>query len=212
MMPPGHQAVTQAQMPPIFGVSEFERLRVERDEYRSLYTDSNWDLNHVLQTLNHVSHQFNAQDLKIQSLQAELHAATTRYEGTRIFLVEVCFASNLIICSFRFLALQQQHNNLCAAGALVVNRVNARGITLPSRLQDVRERAQEIALHGVRHGAAVAFASAQVCSGHELRHLPPRDPSHHISISIFLNDFADEANVVALHVNPGEVINKVFDA
>jgi hypothetical protein len=107
--------------------------------------------------------------------------------------------------------LKQQHDSLRAAGAYATNGVNARGVTLPDHLRNVWEWVQEIALHGIRHGAAIAFASAQVRSSYELRHLPPRDPSHRISISILLNDFADEASVVALYANPGEVINKVFD-
>jgi hypothetical protein len=107
--------------------------------------------------------------------------------------------------------LKQQHNSLRATGAYAANGVNARGVTLLDRLQDVWERIQEIALHGIRHGAATAFASAQVRSGYELCHLPPMDPSHHIGISILLDDFVDGANVVALYANLGEVINKVFD-
>lgn len=81
MMPPGHQVVVPAQVPPVFGANEVERLRIERDEYCSLYIDSNQDLNRAHQVLSHVSHQLNAQDLKVQSLQAELQAGTTRYEG-----------------------------------------------------------------------------------------------------------------------------------
>jgi hypothetical protein len=62
----------------------------------------------------------------------------------------------------------------------------------------VWERVQEIAIHGVRHGAAAAaLASAQVHSGHELRYLPRGNPSGHIGISILIEDFADEANAVA---------------
>jgi hypothetical protein len=61
----------------------------------------------------------------------------------------------------------------------------------------VWERVQEIAIHGVRHGAAAALASAQVHSGHELRYLPCGNPSSRIGISVLIEDFADEANVVA---------------
>jgi len=46
---------------------------------------------------------------------------------------------------------------------LVVNvatdAVNARGPLINARLHDVLARVQEIALHGIRHGASVALAA-----------------------------------------------------
>jgi len=50
--------------------------------------------------------------------------------------------------------------------------VNARGTIPVVCLHDVLNHAREIALHGVRHGATVALAVAQVRSGHELRLIP----------------------------------------
>ena len=46
--------------------------------------------------------------------------------------------------------------------------VNARGAVLEVCLHDIPNHAREIALHGVRHGAAVALAVAQVRSRCEL--------------------------------------------
>ena len=51
---------------------------------------------------------------------------------------------------------------------MAVDAVNARGSSIDARLQDVPVRVQEIALHGVRHGAAVALTVAQVQMGYEL--------------------------------------------
>lgn len=96
------------------------------------------------------------------------------------------------------------------AGTFASNQVNARGIMLLDRLRDTWVRAQEIALHGIRRGAAIAFASAQIRSRHELRQLPPRNPSHCVGMAILLDDFADEASIESLYVNPREVINRVF--
>ena len=39
-------------------------------------------------------------------------------------------------------------------------------------LHDILNRVREVALHGVRHGAAMALAAAQAHSGHELQVLP----------------------------------------
>ena len=47
-------------------------------------------------------------------------------------------------------------------------QVNARGIVPVVRLHDVPNHAREITLHGVRQGATVALAMAQVCSRYEL--------------------------------------------
>ena len=49
-----------------------------------------------------------------------------------------------------------------------VDAVNAQGSPIDARLQDVPVHIQEIALHGVRHGAAVALTVAQVQTGYEL--------------------------------------------
>ena len=53
-----------------------------------------------------------------------------------------------------------------------VGFVNVRGAVPVVRLHDIPNHVREVALHGVRHGAAMALASAQVHSGHELRFLP----------------------------------------
>ena len=46
--------------------------------------------------------------------------------------------------------------------------VNVRGSPIDARLQDVSVHVQEIALHDVRHGAAVALTVAQVQTRYEL--------------------------------------------
>ena len=50
--------------------------------------------------------------------------------------------------------------------------VNARGAIPMVHLHDILNRVREVALHGVRHGAAMALAAAQARSGHELLLLP----------------------------------------
>ena len=76
--------------------------------------------------------------------------------------------------------------------------VNARGAVLVVRLHDIPNRVREVALHGVRHGAAMALAATQVHSGHDLRLLP-----HGASATGYLGDyerlvkdFSDAANSV----------------
>ena len=54
------------------------------------------------------------------------------------------------------------------AANVVVDTVNARGSPIDTRLQDIPACVQEIALHGVHHGASVALTAAQVRTGHDL--------------------------------------------
>ena len=51
---------------------------------------------------------------------------------------------------------------------MAADAVNARGSLIDARLQDIPARVQEIALHGVRHGAAVALTATQVQTGYDL--------------------------------------------
>lgn len=69
-------------------------------------------------------------------------------------------------------ALTHQLENLHHFAHHAAQSVKARGTMLTSCLQDIPEHAKQIALHGVRHGATVALASVQACSGYELRFLP----------------------------------------
>ena len=68
------------------------------------------------------------------------------------------------------------------------------------RLYNVPNHVEGVALHGVRHGAAMALAVAQARSGHELQLLPhgflatehPEDHEH------LVKDFFNTANSIAL--------------
>ena len=51
--------------------------------------------------------------------------------------------------------------------------MNARGDTVAARLQDIPNRIREVAGHGVRRGAAVALATAQFETGHDLLQVEP---------------------------------------
>ena len=67
------------------------------------------------------------------------------------------------------------------------------------RLHDIPNHVREVALHGVHHGVAMALASAQAHSGHELQFVPhgflvvahPGDYEH------LVEDFFSSANSIA---------------
>ena len=54
--------------------------------------------------------------------------------------------------------------------------MNARGDTVAARLQDIPNRVREFAGHGVHRGAAVALATAQFQTGHNLLQVEPVHP------------------------------------
>jgi len=90
--------------------------------------------------------------------------------------------------------------------------VNARGAAPVARLHDIPNHVREVALHGVRHGAAMALAAVQVHSSHDHRLLPhgalvtgyPRDYER------LVEDFFDAANSIALTSQADDIVNKVF--
>ena len=78
--------------------------------------------------------------------------------------------------------------------------VNARGAVSVVRLYDIPNRVREVALHGVRHGAAMALAVAQVHSGHDLWLLPHGAPAtgYPGDYERLVEDFSDATNSVVL--------------
>ena len=80
------------------------------------------------------------------------------------------------------------------------------------RLHDIPNRVREVALHGVRHGAAMALASAQVHSGHELRFLPNGFPTtaHPGDYERLIEDFFSAANSVAFISQADDIVARVF--
>ena len=80
------------------------------------------------------------------------------------------------------------------------------------RLHDVPNHAREIALHGVRHDAAVALAVVQVCSGYELQLLPHGFPAtdHPEDHENLVENFSNTANTIAFSSSARDIVNKLF--
>ena len=92
--------------------------------------------------------------------------------------------------------------------------VNARGAVLVVRLHDIPNHVREVALHGVRHSAAMALAATQARSGHNLWLLPhgfPNDlhPGDHERL---VEDFFSAANSIAFNTLADDIVSKVFSA
>ena len=78
----------------------------------------------------------------------------------------------LITLSLNILDLTAQLESLRSAVDHAVGFVIARGAVPVVRLHDIPNRVREVALHGVRHGTAMALAAAQARLGLNLRLCP----------------------------------------
>ena len=77
--------------------------------------------------------------------------------------------------------------------------VNARGTVPVVHLHDIPNRVREVALHGVCHGATMAFATAQARSGLNLWLLPHGflDAAYPGEHERLVEDFMSAANSIA---------------
>ena len=99
------------------------------------------------------------------------------------------------------------------AANVATDAANASGPLINACLHDILARVQEIALHGVRHGASVALAVAQVQTGYELHAMetgfPMGDgPEEHEDL---LEEFITVAEAIVDTTSAQDVVNKVFD-
>ena len=106
-----------------------------------------------------------------------------------------------------------QLESLQLAANAAADAVNARGSLIDARLHDVPAHVQDIALHGVHHGAAVALTAAQVQTGYELHAMetgfPSGDgPEEHEDL---LEEFVMAAEAIVDITSAQDIVNKVFD-
>ena len=118
----------------------------------------------------------------------------------------------MIISLLNFSDLSAQLESLQLAVEYAAGFVNARGAVPIVRLYDIPNRVREVALHGVRHGAATALAAAQARSGHNLWLLPHGFPDavHPGDHERLTEDFLSAADSVALNTLADDIVGKVF--
>ena len=112
----------------------------------------------------------------------------------------------------REIDLENRHETLQRAALGAVTAVNARGVSLEDRQQDIPVCAREVATHGVRYGAGAALAVVQLRSGHELRHLEPGfpDTDRLEDQEDLIGDFTYTAEAIAVIIHAEDVVNNVF--
>ena len=106
-----------------------------------------------------------------------------------------------------------QLESLQLVANMATDAVNAQGSLINARLQDILAHVQEIALHGIRHGASVALTMAQVQTGYELHAMktgfPMGDgPKEHEDL---LEELVIAAEAIVDITSAQDVVNKVFD-
>jgi len=111
------------------------------------------------------------------------------------------------------LVLVSQIQALHIAAANATDAMNARGDTVVTRLQDVRNRVREIASHGVHRGATVAIAVVQTMSGADCRTFHPVFPVGEEPEDFYelVDDLSIVADAVVEEVSLDAVISNVFD-
>ena len=108
--------------------------------------------------------------------------------------------------------MSAQLESLQSAADHAVGFINARGTVPVVFLHDIPNRVREVALHGLRHGAATALAAAQARSGHNLRLLPHGfpDAAHPGDHERLVEDFFSAANSIAFNTLADDIVGKVF--
>ena len=106
-----------------------------------------------------------------------------------------------------------QLESLQLAANAAVDAVNAWGSLINACLHDVLAHVQEIALHGIRHGAVVALTVVQVQTGYELHAMEtgfPIDdsPEEHEDL---LEEFVVAVEAIVDITFSQDVVNMVFD-
>jgi len=94
-----------------------------------------------------------------------------------------------------------------------IDVVNAWGSPIDAHLQDIPVHVRESALHGVRHGVAVAQTVAQVQTRYELHAMETsfpigNGPEEHEDL---LKEFVMAAEAIVDITSAQDVVNKVFD-
>ena len=121
-------------------------------------------------------------------------------------------SGTLITFPLNLLDLSAQLESLRSAADHAAGFVNVRGAVPVVCLHDIPNRVREVALHGVRHGAAMALAAAQAHSGLNLWLLPHGflDAVYPGEHECLVEDFMSTANSVAFNTLANDIVGKVF--
>jgi hypothetical protein len=119
---------------------------------------------------------------------------------------------NISFFCMEITALEAQIQALHQAANRAATTVNARGDLLVHHLQDIPNRARQIATHGVRQEAATALAMTQTCTRHNLLLLEPVFPEGEgrAGFNDLVVQFDVTANAIVNEVSADSVVTKVL--
>ena len=109
-------------------------------------------------------------------------------------------------------ALEGELNALRESTLVAVNDVNAGGVLLEDRLQAVPARVRMVAIRRVRHGVALALATTQLHSSHDLCLLEPGFPAgaDEEEQEELTGDFTAAAEAIMAAMHAGDIIFAAF--
>jgi hypothetical protein len=109
-----------------------------------------------------------------------------------------------------FVALTVQLEDLQLAGNTAATNVNVVGETVVERVENIYARVHEVALHRVRHDAALGFTVAQVYTVQNLHGLNVALPEEDEEIEAITDDFEPATETIANGTSSADVVNRVF--
>lgn len=115
------------------------------------------------------------------------------------------FLTNILITSDLTVRLEA----LQVAGNEIADAVNAEGDSVVERIENIIPRVHEVALHGIRHGAALALAAAQAHTGRNLDGLDVESPTIADAMEENSDGFVAVADAIADASSSAYVVDKV---
>ena len=96
----------------------------------------------------------------------------------------------------------------------VADKVNAHGATEEARLDATHTRIDELALHGVREGAALGLAAMTLQMDEDFTvqpvGFPGDDPADDPDLHDLIDNYEEHANAIAEFTSSDHVLNKLF--
>jgi hypothetical protein len=110
--------------------------------------------------------------------------------------------------------LEEELIRLKAAASHVADKVNAHGTTEEARLDAVNSRIDELALHGVREGAALGLAAMTLQMDEDFSvqpvGFPGDDPADDPDLHDLIDNYEGHANAIAEFTSPDHVLARLF--
>jgi len=110
--------------------------------------------------------------------------------------------------------LEEELNRLKAAANRVADKVNAHGANEEARLDAAHTRIDELALHGVREGAALGLTAMTLQTDEDFSvqpvGFPGNDPAEDPDLHDLIDNYEEHANAIAEFTSSDHVLARLF--